>query len=163
MENSPTPSLKTQLGLQFKHLEKDFNEAVLRRHAKDLVSMMASDRFKYTCAHSSWYNCIDQQKVALHFEMHAASKCMDICSTLNMPIDGSFAKLLLGLHIELYNLFFVRTKREKIAIGKRITSLKTKVRSIPVYVEGYKASSFLRTMKRSAIDLLTESILVALK
>lgn len=163
VENSTAPSLKTQLGLQFKHLEKDFNEIMLRKHAHDLVNMMASNRFRYTCAHSSWYRCIDQQKTILHFEMHAASTCMDICATLGIPINGEFAKTLLGLCLEYKNLFFVKTKREKICINKRINDLCCKIRSAQIYIEGWNANSFIRTFKRDALDLLTEAILVSLK
>lgn len=163
MENSPTPSLKTQLGLQFKYLERDFNETMLRRHAHDLVRMMASDRFKYTCAHRSWYDCIDQQKTTLHFEIHAASKCMDICSTLNVPIDGDFAKIILALCLEYHNLFFVKVKREKINTYKRIESLCNKVRTTSIYVEGWNPRAFLRTLKKEALDLLTDSVLASLK
>lgn len=161
--DSSTPSLKTQLGIQFKYLERDYNERVLHRHTRDLIGMITSNRFKYTCAHSSWYKCIDQEKTRLHFEMHAASKCMDICATLGVPIDGSFTKLLLGLHIELFNLFFVKTKKEKIKINKRIQHLTAKVRLYPVYCDGYKASSFLTGLKREAIDLLTDSVIISLK
>lgn len=158
-----TPSLKTQLGEMFKHLERDYNERMLHKHTRELIGMMASNRFKYTCAHSSWYQCIDQEKTRLHYEMHAASKCMDICAMLNVPIDGEFTKLILGLHIELFNLFFVKTKREKIRINKRIQSLVARVKLYPVYCNGYVASKFLTNLKSEAIGLLTESVILSLK
>ena len=158
-----TPSLKTQLGMMFKHLERDFNERMLHKHTRELIDMMASEKFKYTCAHSSWYECIDQDKTRLHYELHAASKCMDICTLLNVPIDGEFAKLILGLKLELFNLFFVKTKREKIRINKRIRKLSDKVHAYRIYNEGYKAGSFLHNLKREAIGLLTESVIASLK
>jgi hypothetical protein len=163
VEQTPELSLKSQLGLQFKYLEKDFNEVILKRHIRDLVRMTCSKKFKYTCAHKSWYGCIDQQKTALHFEMHAASKCMDICATLNMPIDGDFAKILLGYHIEYYNIFFVKTKREKIQIDKRIISLINKIKKTQIYVEGWNVKSFLRILKFETMALLSESIFLSLK
>lgn len=159
----PIPSLKTQLGEMFKHLERDYNERMLHKHTRELIGMMASNRFKYTCAHSSWYQCIDQEKTRLHYEMHAASKCMDICAMLNIPINGEFTKLILGLHIELFNLFFVKTKREKIRINKRIQSLIARVKLYPVYCDGYNASKFLANLKSEAIGLLTESVVLSLK
>lgn len=158
-----TPSLKTQLGEMFKHLERDYNERMLHKHTRELIGMMASNRFKYTCAHSSWYQCIDQEKTRLHYEMHAASKCMDICAMLNVPIDGEFTKLILGLHIELFNLFFVKSKREKIRINKRIQSLVARVKLYPVYCNGYVASKFLTNLKSEAIGLLTDSVILSLK
>ena len=147
----------------FQHLERDFNERMLHKHTKELIGMMASNRFKYTCAHSSWYSCIDQEKTRLHYEMHAASKCIDICLHLNVPMDGEFAKLILGLHIELFNLFFVKTKKEKIKINKRISSLTDRVKKYRIYREGYRASSFLANLKREAIGLLTNSVIASLK
>ena len=158
-----TPSLKTQLGEMFKHLERDYNERMLHKHTRELIGMMASNRFKYTCAHSSWYQCIDQEKTRLHYEMHAASKCMDICAMLDIPIDGEFTKLILGLHIELFNLFFVKSKREKIRINKRIQSLVARVKLYPVYCNGYVASKFLTNLKSEAIGLLTDSVILSLK
>lgn len=158
-----TPSLKTQLGELFQHLERDYNERMLHKHTRELIGMMASNRFKYTCAHSSWYKCIDQEKTRLHYETHAASKCMDICAMLNVAIDGEFTKLILGLHIELFNLFFVKTKREKIKINKRIQSLVARVKLYPVYCNGYVASKFLTNLKSEAIGLLTESVILSLK
>lgn len=149
--------------MMFKHLERDFNERMLYKHTRELIGMMASEKFKYTCAHSSWYQCIDQDKTRLHYELHAASKCMDICTLLKVPINGEFAKLILGLKIELFNLFFVKTKREKIRINKRIRNLADNVRRYPIYTEGYRASSFLQNLKREAIGLLTESVITSLK
>lgn len=147
----------------FQHLERDFNERMLHKHTRELIGMMASNRFKYTCAHSSWYSCIDQEKTRLHYEMHAAPKCIDICLLLNVPMDGEFAKLILGLHIELFNLFFVKTKKEKIRINKRITALANKVRKYHIYKEGYRANSFLANLKKEAIGLLTEAVIASLK
>ena len=147
----------------FKHLERDYNERMLHKHTRELIGMMASNRFKYTCAHSSWYQCIDQEKTRLHYEMHAASKCMDICAMLDIPIDGEFTKLILGLHIELFNLFFVKSKREKIRINKRIQGLVARVKLYPVYCNGYVASKFLTNLKSEAIGLLTDSVILSLK
>lgn len=158
-----TPSLKTQLGMMFRHLEHDFNERMLHKHTRELIGMIASNKFKYTCAHSSWYECIDQEKTRLHYELHAASRCMDICTLLNVPIDCEFTKLILGLFIELFNLFFVKTKREKIRINKRIHKLSNEVRGYRIYKDGYRASSFLVNLKREAIGLLTESVIASLK
>ena len=147
----------------FRHLEHDFNERMLHKHTRELIGMMASNKFKYTCAHKTWYKCIDQGKTRLHYEMHAATKCIDICTGLDIPIDGDFIKLILGLHIELFNLFFVKTKPEKIQINKRIRLLTEKVKKYPVYHEGYSAKSFLASLKREAIGLLTDAVIIGLK
>lgn len=156
------PSLKTQLGIMFRYLERDFNERMLYKHTKDLIGMMTSNRFRYTCAHRSWYKCVDQDKTRLHYEMHAARKCIEICTGLSIPIDSDFTKIILGYHIELFNVFFVKTKKEKIQINNRIRNLVNRIKLHPVKCEGYKVSSFLSNLKRDAINLLTDAVIASL-
>lgn len=156
--DSDIPSLKAQVGEIFQHLEKDYNEKVLHRHIHNLVSMLLSEKFKHTCAHSHWYRCIDSEKVRLHYELKITAKALEISNALGIDVKSEFIKCCLGYQLELMYLFFNTTKKAKIATRRRMDNLKS-ILSKEKYVLGtIKLASFITLLRSHAIKILTDAI-----
>src|SRR5574344_1101664 len=118
----PTPSLKSCLTDQFSLISSDNDEKQLNKHVRDLIGMMLSTRFRYTCAYTKCYLVINFNKLKFCYQMHVIAKITQLNEKINKNIKSEFMKDFLKLSKEYMNLCIVTTKKKKIRIHKRMKS-----------------------------------------
>ena len=153
------PSLKTKLNDQFKLVMGIRNERVLYRKVKNLMSMMLSPVYRYTCVHPSHYKIINSVKMQAVYGMHMAVKIQELADVYNQEKQSEFVKDFLALCMEYFNLTQSTTKKEKIKIHNRINKIIDKIHNFKISHEQWSAQITIVALQNHAISSLTEAFI----
>ena len=153
------PSLKQRLNDQFKTIMKIRDERVLYRKVKDLISMMISPAFRYTCAHPSHYSVIDPAKMQSIYGLHMAVKLQELADVYNLDKRCDFIKIFLALCMEYFNLTQTTTKKEKIKIHNRIDRIIDSIHRFKINHDQWSSQIAIVALQNHVITSLTEAFI----
>lgn len=159
----PTPSLKSCLTDQFSLISSDNDEKQLNKHVRDLIGMMLSTRFRYTCAYTKCYLLINFNKLKFCYQMHVVAKITQLGEQFHQDIKSEFMRDFLALSMEYMNLCIVTTKREKIRIRKRMRSLRSNIFKLKIEDKNWNANSAIMLLHHFLIKTLVEAFKLSLK
>lgn len=157
------PSLKQKLNDQFKIIASIRDERVLRMKVKDLIYMMLSPIYKYTCAHPSRYHVINQKNMQMVYGMHMAVKIRELAEAYNQDLKSEFVTVFLALCMEYFNLTQTTNKREKIRIHGRIDKISDKIHDFKIDHDQWSAQIAIIMLQNHAVVMLTEAFIMAMQ
>ena len=158
-----TPSLKQKLNSKFKSVIRIHDDRARTKRVRDLMSMMTSPAFKYTCAHPSLYKIIDQESMQSIYGIHMAVKIKELADAYDQNTQSEFVKIFLSLCMEYFNLTQTTTKREKIKIHRRINKTIDKIHSFEIDHEQWSSSIAIVALQNHVITTLTEAFIKSMK
>ena len=156
------PSLKQKLNNQFKLVAKIRDEKELHKNVKDLMSMMISPVFQFTCIYPSNYKYIDSAKMHAIYGLHMAVKIQELADVYKQDKQSEFVKIFLALCMEYFNLTQTTTKREKIQIRKRIDRMTDNIRTLQIKHNQWSAGIAITLLKNHAISALTDAFIASM-
>jgi hypothetical protein len=155
-------SLKKHIDGLFVVIATDFDDKTLRRHVKEVITLLTSEEARFTCPSRKSYICLNMTAFRMAYEGEMLFNIRDIGDCLHQDLRGALIRKLLACAIEYFNLCACACQIEKIAIYKRLVGLKKEVVDMYIPDIGWDGTPVNNNLKMLALSALSHAFITAM-